>query len=578
MPWLGGDGWDAPIERAVDLMREVGIPNPGLRADAYPHELSGGLRQRATLAIALAAEPDLLVADEPTTALDTTTQAQILAKLREINRDRGTAMVVISHDLGVVAELCDRVLVMYAGQVMERGTTEAVFTNPSHPYTQALLACTTRGVDRTSDLDAIGGEVPDLLGGTDGCPFAPRCRHATDDCVSGSVPTREIDDGHDVACGELDAVPDGRSVSPVDDSDRSARRAVREGQQMTDDDAFVELRDVSKRFVVHDSLYHRLFGGREELTAVDGVDLSLRTGETLGLVGESGCGKSTLADLVTGLEAPTSGEVRLDGEPVGTVEDRPSSVRSDVGVVFQEPRASVNPRRTVHQTIAEPLEQQGWAAERRADRIRELLDQVGLPERHADSRPHQLSGGQLQRVALARAIALEPKLVVLDEPVSALDVSVQARILDLLRDLQDRLDLTYLFISHDLDVVGHVADRVAVMYLGELVEVGPAEQVFAEPSHPYTEALLAAVPSLQPDAEPAAPLSGSVPDATDPPSGCPFHPRCPAATPECAEIDPEFGTVGAARVRCLHAPDATGATEEAERADERRRNRPTQTR
>lgn len=323
-----------------------------------------------------------------------------------------------------------------------------------------------------------------------------------------------------------------------------------------DDPPLVELRNVSKRFVVHDSLFHRLFGGREYLRAVDDVSLSIHEGETVGLVGETGCGKSTLADLVTGLCSPTSGEVRFDGESVGAVGDRPVSLRTDIGLVFQEPRESINPRRTVRQTLAEPLEQQGWSSNRQRQRVDELLELVRLPAHHADSYPPQLAGGQIQRVALARAIALEPRLVVLDEPVSALDMSTQAQLLNLLMALQDRLDLTYLLISHDLDVVKHVADRVAVMYLGELLEIAPAEQLFSQPNHPYTQALLDAVPSPRFDNDPPpVPLAGDVPDATDPPKGCRFHPRCPVATSKCATVHPEFEHVDDARSRCLFAAE-----------------------
>ena len=586
--------WEDHRERAVDLMEQVGIASPEDRVDAYPHELSGGMRQRAGLAIALASDPDLLIADEPTTALDTTTQAQILARLRRLSDDRGMALLLITHDLGVVADICDRVVVMYGGQVMETGPTDRVLEDPRHPYTRALLECLTRTTERKQRLPTIEGTVPERVGEQSGCPFASRCPSATDACLSGEIPTVDLAGGS-ATCGEpIVFEPSERAAGGADDSLESAtpvasasttagtsavsaaaesvptdRSQSRPGGTSADarlgpsdsnassapagDQPVVALEGVSKRFSLDDGVFDRVFGRTRDLQAVDDVSLEIGAGETLGLVGESGSGKSTLANLVTGLEAPTSGEVRLDGVPVGPAGDRSPDTLADIGVVFQNPHSSLNPRMTVERTIAEPLRARGWDEGRRRERVSHLLEVVGLSERYASQYPHELSGGQIQRVAIARAIALDPKLVVLDEPVSALDVSVQARILNLLLDLQRDLELTYLVISHDLDVIEHVADRIAVLYLGELMEVGPAEAVFERPAHPYTAALLEAIPSLDGSGSGSVGFEGPIPSPLDAPSGCPFRTRCPDAEPKCADVHPDWTRAGPARSKC-HFP------------------------
>ncbi|ELY87946.1 dipeptide ABC transporter ATP-binding protein [Natrialba taiwanensis] len=525
--------WHERREHAADLLDQVGIASPEERVDDYPHELSGGQIQRVAIALALASDPDLLIADEPTTAVDATTQAQLLDRFRHLNDTRGMALLLITHDLSVVAELCDRVVVMYAGQVVETGPAGRVLRDPSHPYTRALLDCLPQRVDRNERLPTIEGAVPDPTDDRSGCPFAPRCERATDDCRHGDVPTIDLGDGRGTAtCYDVDdsrpAAPYNRpgiTVTAASDesdptreptpaaetpaaetpsSESTARSSTREKTRPEstadgDREPLVELEGVTKQYATANGLIDRLFGATATRRAVADVDLEIRAGETLGLVGETGCGKTTLAELVTGLETPTAGEIRFGGDPVGGVESRSAETLADVGVVFQNPRSSLNPRLTVEQLVAEPLRSRGWSTDRRRERVRTVLDRVGLSEHRARSYPHELSGGQVQRVAIARAITPDPTLVVLDEPVSALDVSIQARILNLLSKLQAEFGLTYLLISHDLAVVEHVVDRVAVMSRGELVEIGPVDRGFDQPTHPYTKTLLASIPSLSPE-------------------------------------------------------------------------------
>ncbi|XVH30355.1 dipeptide ABC transporter ATP-binding protein [Haloferacaceae archaeon DSL9] len=567
-PFSSRSDWKRKRERAIELMEQVGIASPADRVNAYPHELSGGMRQRACLAIALASNPQLLIADEPTTALDTTTQAQILDELRRLNAERDLAILLITHDLGVVAELCDRVVVMYAGEVMETGPTDRLLKEPRHPYTRALFESLLQRSPAKTRLPTIEGRVPSLINKPSGCAFEPRCEYATERCRTDPIPAVDAD-GNTVACGEpialephVDAEARARSSVDADTSDATTSSSrtdeavdrsiptVAGGSRRIAGEPLVELRNVSKRYPLQDGLTDRLLGETRHVRAVTDIDLEIAAGETVGLVGESGSGKSTLAGLVTGLEAPTGGEIRFDGRRVGPAAERSDETLADVGVLFQNPRSSLNPRLTVERSIAEPLAHRGWDASRRERRVRDLLELVGLSETRTSSFPHELSGGQIQRVAIARALALDPDLLVLDEPASALDASVKARILNLLSDLQRELGLTYLLISHDLDVVRHVADRVAVLYLGRLMEVGPTTQVFDRPAHPYTRALLEAIPSIDPGDRGVVPVRGEIPSPIDPPAGCPFHTRCPMAEDECRADEPPMTTAGAARSRC----------------------------
>ncbi|MDQ2052256.1 ABC transporter ATP-binding protein [Natronolimnohabitans sp. A-GB9] len=578
-------------KRVLELLGEVGIPRPEDRIDDYPHQFSGGMRQRVMLAIALARRPSLLIADEPTTALDTTTQAAILERLATLNDEYGMGLLLISHDLGVVSQLCDRIVVMYDGVVVESGPTRELLSSPAHPYTKALLGCLPGRSEPGETLPTVGGSPPDGSPPPAGCVFVDRCPFARKDCREDSQPTLNLEDGRTVRCdvsdareADLETMRVATAADPIDgpgpdlnpgDRGRTAAVAVDGGVETdspTDstadpsgsavDNPILELEGVTKSFRTTDALVDRLLGTAERLTAVDDVSLELRAGETLGLVGESGCGKSTLARVIAGLESPTAGTVRLDGEPVDDVDSRRDDQLADVGVVFQNPGTSLNPKRTVGESLAEPLLEAGWGERRRDERVEELLSLVELSPEYAGRYPRQLSGGQLQRVAIARALAVEPAVLVLDEPTAALDVSVQATVLNLLERLQRQLDLAYLFVSHDLEVVRHVADRVATMYLGRLLEVGPASQVLSEPAHPYTAALLEAIPDSEATAGGAG-LAGEPPSPTDPPSGCAFHPRCPMADDDCATVEPTWETVGDASSRCHYAD---------ERADEHDEN------
>ncbi|WBB62032.1 ABC transporter ATP-binding protein [Streptomyces sp. WMMC500] len=508
--------------RAVDLMGLVGIPDPDARLADYPHAFSGGMRQRVLIAMAVANEPDVLIADEPTTALDVTIQAQVLDLLTSLNTELGTAVVLITHNLGVVARVCRRAVVMYGGRIVEEGPVEDLFYGPRHPYTRDLLAATPRlRADRNTPLVPIPGRPPDLYLAGAGCPFADRCAHADGRCHTERPPRRSAHDrSWDCWLPADGGLPDVASSRKRDVGPIRLRAAGRDGGEV-----LLCLDDITKSFAGR---------GRRSpaVSALAGVGLDLRRGETVGLVGESGCGKSTLARIVLGIERPTTGTMHYAGRDVSQLDRRGlRELRRKVQIVFQDPYSSLNPRMTVGQSLAEPLRLHDRAGAKGIHAaVGELLELVGLDPSLAPRYAHEFSGGQRQRVAIARALAVGPEMVVCDEAVSALDVSLQAQVLNLLSDLQRRLGLTYLFIGHDLATVRHVSDRIAVMYLGQIVEVGTAEQVTADPQHPYTASLLSAVPEPDPRLERARKrivLAGDVPSPTAPPAGCRFHTRCP---------------------------------------------------
>ncbi|WP_369205117.1 dipeptide ABC transporter ATP-binding protein [Streptomyces sp. PU-14G] len=532
-------------ERAVETLRLVGLGQPGERMRNYPHQLSGGMRQRVAIAMALVCEPKLLIADEPTTALDVTTQHQILELIGELRTRLGMALILVSHDLGVIARRVDRVAVMYAGKVAEQAPVGQLFTSPRHRYTQALFdALPERAAGTGRPLATIPGLPPSLTGPPAGCRFAPRCAHATDTCRTEEPAPRPADDEglHTYACFHP-AGPTARAA-PAGEARPAKDAPASPGAEA---DVLLDLDGVRKEYALHSSPFTRR-RSRRRVSAVAGVSLTVRRGETFGIVGESGCGKSTLGRLAVGMEEPTGGSVRFEGGDLATW-DRAGlrAHRRRVQLMFQDSYAAMDPRMRVGAILREPLVIQG-VGDRAAqeERVRELLDEVGLERGAVHRYPHEFSGGQRQRLGLARALALSPSLVVADEPVSALDVSVQAQILNLMRDLQREKGLSYLFISHDLAVVRYLADRVGVMYLGALVETGPAAEVFARPLHPYTRGLLetaeGTVVDGAPEAEPsegAGPLAGETPSAADPPSGCRFRTRCPLATELCATTPPE---------------------------------------
>ncbi len=540
------------LATAKRLIGEMGLPEPAVAVRRFPHQFSGGMRQRIMLAMGFGNTPALLIADEPTTALDVTIQAQILALLRRLNADYGTAIMLITHDLGVVASICTRVVMMYAGKVIETGSAEDVLSAPAHPYTQALIDAVPRidkAIRRDRPAAAPAGPPPVPAGG---CCFAARCTHRMAVCAS-EPPLRAA-----LAAGAAGA---GRTVAcwltqPPARLQADPAPAVAGPQAATGHHVVLELRGVTKHF----ALRSRRLGRQQKLRAVDGVDLSVDQGETLGLVGESGSGKSTLARLIVRLHRPTAGEIIFQGQPIGSADRRAlRPLRRDIQMIFQDPYASLNQRMTVGAAIAEPILVHRLASTRAGAMAQatDLLRRVGLGREALERYPHEFSGGQRQRIGIARALAVGPKLIVADEPVSSLDVNIQAQILDLLAELQGSLGLTYVFISHNLAVVRQIADRIAVLYLGKIVEIAAASALFERPMHPYTRSLIAAAPIPDVAIERSRqkpPLLGQAESA--PPSGCRFRARCPLAAPLCAEREPPLAELRTGRLVACHFPDA----------------------
>jgi peptide/nickel transport system ATP-binding protein len=553
----------AAHDRAVALLELVGIPRARDRARAFPHEFSGGMRQRVVIAMAIANDPDVIIADEPTTALDVTIQAQVLEVLKTAREATGAAIVMITHDLGVVAGFAERVAVMYAGRIVESGPVDDVYARPRMPYTMGLLGSIPR-IDAAGRraLVPISGTPPSLAQLPRGCPFAPRCPLVFDRCLQTEPPLAAVAARPQLAaCHRAGAIEAGdfdpHDVFPTPELPASPVAAVPRSQR----EVVLDAEGLVKHHpLVKGAIFKRQVG---TVRAVDGISFDIRAGETLGLVGESGCGKTTTLLQILELVPPQAGRIAVLGRDVAELDPKErTALRRDLQVVFQDPLASLDPRLPVSDILGEPLRTHGVSREQTTARVRELLALVGLEPGHAERYPAQFSGGQRQRIAIARALALEPKLLVLDEPVSALDVSIRAGIINLLAELRARLGLSYLFVAHDLSVVRHIADRVAVMYLGRITEIGEVARVYDAPAHPYTQALLSAIPIPDPAKERARRrivLEGDLPSPADPPSGCRFRTRCQkfavldeALRRRCIDEEPELGHDGTDQAAACH--------------------------
>ena len=545
-----GLGKEEAWQTAIELLRHVGIPDTEKKALAYPHEISGGQAQRVMIAMALALNPQLLIADEPTTALDVTIQAQILDLVKQLSRQIGTSVILITHDLGVIVEMADRVAVMYAGQIIEETDVKTIFARPLHPYSQGLVNSIPILGKEKDRLDVIPGNVPNLIDLPSGCRFAPRCRARVEFeltvCSEVEPDLVLAQPNHKVRCW-LYQDHEGHHAPLKNESTLQFRPESESSEDLkantepdNDQKTLIEVRELVKHFPVRGGLLQRVVSW---VKAVDNVSFHVNKGETLGLVGESGCGKTTVGRTMLRLIEPTGGSATFDGVDIFDLPQQElKDMRRNIQIIFQDPYASLDPRMQIGKSIAEGLRIHNIGnTNERNDMVIEILRKVGLEPYHARRYPHQFSGGQRQRIGIARALALQPKFIVCDEPVSALDVSIQSQVLNILADLQEELGLTYLFIAHDLSVVEHISDRVAVMYLGKLVEMAGCKQLFSNALHPYTQALMSAIPV--PDTtirQERIILKGDVPSPLNPPHGCRFHPRCPVAREHCAVEEPPF--------------------------------------
>ena len=528
-------------DRCVELLDLVGIPQPEERLSSFPHQFSGGMRQRVMIAIAIANNPDVIIADEPTTALDVTIQAQILDVLAKAQKETGAAVVLITHDLGVVAGAADDILVMYAGRPVERASIDDIFQHPSMPYTMGLLGAVPKPhIAASQRLVPIQGNPPSLVDIPKGCPFSPRCPLATPEC-SLSEPNLEVVDansGHLASCRRLQEIIDKNmkytDVFPVPDLLPADWADVPRDQRPVT----LEVDHLVKHFpLTGGGMFRRTIG---QVAAVDDVTFKIRRGETLALVGESGSGKSTTLMEIMNLMKPEDGRIVVLGHDLAELKKKAErkALRKDLQIIFQDPMSSLDPRMPIYDVLAEPLKVHKWSKEKINRRIGELMELVGLNPDYVDRFPAQFSGGQRQRISIARALATDPKVLLLDEPIASLDVSIQAGIINLLEDLQAKLKISYLFVAHDLAVIRHISDRVAVMYLGQVVELGETEDVFTHPRHPYTQALLSAIPVPDPVVERTRQriiLKGDLPSPSEKHPGCRFASRCPVKlrlTPE----------------------------------------------
>ena len=533
-------------QKAMEMLARVGIPDAAERLRAYPHQFSGGMRQRIMIAMALQSNPALLIADEPTSALDVTLEAQIVDLIRGLRDELGTAILYITHDLGVVAQLCDYVVVLYMGGIAEQGDVFGVFKSPQHPYTRALLRSHPAHQVNVARLATIPGRVPSLRDLPAGCKFSPRCPLAEAVCFEQDPLPHEIG-GQKVACHAFARGWIGKSVEVLELATATSP-SLQPPPRQTADRRVVQAAELKTHYRDRIGLLGKLLGQKEGVVrALDGVDIAVYRGETLAVVGESGSGKTTLGRTILRLEQPTAGEIVIDGQDITSLpQGKVRPLRLRMQMIFQDPVSSLSPRKKVSELLLEPFRIHGLPVDPQT-KVEQLLEMVGLSAEQADKYPHQLSGGQARRVGIARALALEPDLLVADEPTAGLDVSVAAGILNLIKDLRERLGLTYIIITHNLTVIGFIADRVAVMYLGKVVEVGDTGALFRQPLHPYTEALLSAVAAPDPELRGARRriiLEGEIPSPRNPPPGCPFHPRCRYRQERCGKEIPPLRSVG----------------------------------
>ncbi len=505
-------------QRAIELLDHVGIPDPEQRIDDFPHQLSGGMKQRVMIAMALACQPKLLIADEPTTALDVTIQAQVLRLMADLQKETGMAILLITHDMGIVNQMADDVAIMYAGRIVELGSRGKIFGNMMHPYTRRLFESIPKAGDQGYLLNTIPGLVPPATDYGEGCLFADRCAHTMDVCRTHDSKVYTVDRGHTVRCHLYEAGVTASAVQEEPKIPAPKKEMARE--------PLITVQGLKTWFPVRKGVFRRVAA---HVKAVDHVDLDIWQGSTVALVGESGCGKTTLGESILRLNREVQGSVRFRGtEVLNLPTPELKQIRRHLQIVFQDPFGSLSPRMRVRDIVIEGLQVHfpQLTPQETEDKISKVMREVGLGSSVINRYPHEFSGGQRQRISIARALILEPEFLVLDEPTSALDVSVQAQVLNLLRELQAKRNLTYLFITHNLSVVEYIADVVAIMYLGRIVEYAPAGELFGGPRHPYTESLLKAVPSLG-ERKPFEPVVGDVPSPLNPPAGCHFHPRCP---------------------------------------------------
>lgn len=551
-----GLSWRDSLRQAVEMLGKVKIADPEAVAHKYPHQLSGGMQQRVTIAMALSTQPRLLVLDEPTTSLDVTTQAVILDLFRDLIRDNDAAALYVSHDLGVIAQMCDRVTVLYSGEVMASGPVEHLYQNPIHPYTTGLLASIPRPIPGIETrLPTVEGVAPSLAERPTGCVFAPRCPAALDICRAEKPPLEEIAPGRMVKCHRWHEIVNGDLTLDFSPTEKPIEGAPPEENQYV-----LAANDLSKRFGKQ-TLWTQLTGNKSQFVqAVDDVSLTVRSRSTLGLVGESGSGKTTLARLIVGLDTADDGKITLlEAVIPNALAERPQTVLRELQMIFQNPNDTLNPYLTIGQALERTIRRLDSTQRTTVQiqkRIIELLNAVRLTAEYINRYPTELSGGEKQRIAIARAFAANPALVVADEPTSSLDVSVQAVILNLLKDLRAKEGASYLFISHDLRAVSYLADWLVVMYLGQIVEEGDTANVYSIPSHPYTEALISAIPTPDPTVKQGhIRLDGDVPSAAHIPSGCRFHTRCPRKIGAiCEQQEPPWRDAGDGhRIRC-HIP------------------------